>query len=73
MGLTLIHGNSQPNTKPRVFVVGEPSVHTAITSDPRIGCLFGMFRLRLFRKSFSFKINLDKQCNRARIRFTLTG
>ena len=33
MGLTLIHGNSQPNTKPRVFVVAEPSVHMALTSD----------------------------------------
>lgn len=33
VGLTLIHGNNQPDTKPRVFVVAENSVHAALSSD----------------------------------------
>src|SRR5690606_31477976 len=33
VGLTLIHGNSQPHTKPRVFVVAETAVHEALSSD----------------------------------------
>ncbi len=33
MGLTLIHGNTQPSAKPRIFVVAEPSVHNALQGD----------------------------------------
>lgn len=33
MGLTLVHGKSQPNTKPRIIVVAEESVHAALISD----------------------------------------
>lgn len=33
MGLTLIHGNSQPSSKPHVYVVAEVAVHAALSTD----------------------------------------
>ncbi len=36
MGLTLIHGNSERSTKPRVIVVAETDVHEALLSDPEL-------------------------------------
>jgi MinD-like ATPase involved in chromosome partitioning or flagellar assembly len=33
VGLTLIHGDNQPDTKPRVIVVAEPGVFEALQSD----------------------------------------